>query len=62
VIGCVHRELGGDSLSSELPVKTCVVLQQVLALLITVAAIVAVQKCSLAAKRLRTKKTCSAVD
>ena len=60
--GCVHRELEEDSLSSELPAKTCVILQQVPGLLITVAAIVAVQKGSLAAKPLRTKKACSAVD
>ena len=60
--GCVHRELEEDSLSSELPAKTCVILQQVPGLLITAAAIAAVQKCSLAAKHLRTKKACSAVD
>ena len=59
--GCVHRELEEDSLSSELQAKTCVILQQVPGLLITAAAIAAVQKCSLAAKHLRTK-ACSAVD
>ena len=57
--GCVHRELEEDSLSSELPAMTCVILQL---LLITAAAIAAVRKCSLAAKHLRTKKACSAVD